>query len=134
MTANDTNRGPLSKKQSLDEVAAGWDSIAADAYRLVHGDRGAAYNHPAIDYSRTVAIFEAISGHDLSVEEGVLFMVAVKLSRIANGMDEGHPAEMQRDSLVDLAGYAECLYGVMTYAPDTDDTDDLDDHLPEETP
>jgi hypothetical protein len=116
----------LSKKRSLDDVSACWDSIAADAYRLVHGVRGASYNHPAVVYSRTVEIFRAITGIDLEPEEGVLFMVAVKLSRLANGMDEEFPAELQRDTLVDLAGYHECLYGVMTYEPpEPDDVDDL---------
>ena len=110
----------MSKKR-LEHVEAGWDSIAADAYRLVHGDRGNAYNHPAIDYSRTCDIFRAITGVDLSPEEGVLFMVAVKLSRIANGMDEGFPAELVRDSVVDAAGYLECLYGVLTWQPPDDD-------------
>ncbi len=106
----------MSKKET---TAAVWDSISADATRLVYSDRGTAYNHPAIDYGRTVDIFRGITGVELTAEEGVLFMVAVKLSRIANGLDEGHPPELMRDSLVDLAGYAECLWGVVTFDPET---------------
>ena len=101
----------------VDKEPATWDSVTADAYRLVYGDRGVSYNHPAIDYGRVVDIFRAISGIELSAEEGVLFMHSVKLSRIANGLDEGHPPEMMRDSLVDLAGYTEVLWGVLTFDP-----------------
>jgi hypothetical protein len=123
----------VSKKE---KAAAVWDSISADATRLVYSERGTAYNHPAIDYSRTVDIFRGITGVELTAEEGVLFMVAVKLSRIANGLDEGHPPELMRDSLVDLAGYAECLWGVVTFDPEKyeaelianhEETDDDDD-------
>lgn len=103
-----------------------WDSITADAHRLVYGDRQHAYAHPAIDWTRTVDIFRAITGIELTVEEGALFMAAVKLSRIAYGLEQTHPAELVRDSIVDLAGYAEVLWGIMIYEPE-DDSDDEDE-------
>ncbi len=106
----------MSKKETTGAV---WDSVTADATRLVFTDRGTAYNHPAINFGRTVDIFRAITGVELSAEEGVLFMFAVKLSRIANGLDEGHPPELMRDGCVDLAGYAETFWGVLTFDPET---------------
>lgn len=110
--------------KEVDKQPAMWDSVTADAYRLVYGDRGIAYNHPAMDYARIVDIFRAITGIELSPEEGVLFMKCVKLSRIANGLEEGFPAEMFRDSIVDLAGYAECFWGVVTFDPSAMEEED----------
>jgi hypothetical protein len=110
--------------KEVEKDPATWDSVTADAYRLVYGDRGALYNHPAIDYGRVVDIFRAITGVELSAEEGVLFMHAVKLSRIANGLDEGFPPEMIRDHFVDLAGYTEVLWGVLTFDPTALDVED----------
>ena len=104
-----------------------WDSITADAHKLVYGDRQYVYSHPAIDYGRTVDIFRAITGIEMSPEEGALFMAAVKLSRIAYGLEQMHPAELVRDSIVDLAGYAEVLWGIMIYEPE-DDTEPEDDY------
>ena len=108
----------MGKKNSIDPDIAQWDSITADAYRLVYGDRGALYDHPAVDYQRTVDLFNAmVEGADLSAAEGVLFMLCVKLSRLGHGIGQGFPPEMLRDTITDLAGYAECLYGVLTFVP-----------------
>lgn len=102
----DTQPGPL------------WESVTAEANALVHGNRGALYNHPSIDYGRTAEIFEALTGVALSVQEAVCFMLAVKLSRIGNALDQEFTADMVRDSIVDLAGYADCLYAVWSNATD----------------
>lgn len=104
-----------------------WDSVTAEANGLVHNQRGALYNHPSVDYSRTAEIFEAITGVSLSVPEAVAFMLSVKLSRIGNALEQGFTADMVRDSLVDLAGYADCLYAV--WADATDEA--MDDSLAE---
>jgi hypothetical protein len=52
-------------------------------------------------------------------------MKSVKLARIAYGLEQQHPPELMRDSIVDLAGYAEVLWGIMIYEPE-DETDDDD--------
>ena len=95
-----------------------WESVTAEANQLVHGNRGALYNHPTVDYGRTAEIFEAITGIALSVPEAVCFMLSVKLSRIGNALDQEFTADMVRDSVVDLAGYADCLYAVWADATD----------------
>lgn len=76
-------------------------SILEEADRLVSVDRGNDYGHPRDDYGRTVRAFNALTGHDLTPEQGILFMVCVKLSR------QQH--KQKRDNLVDAAGYLKCL-------------------------
>lgn len=82
------------------------ESILQEAQRLVHGDRGASYGHPYVDYECTADIWNSLIkrryGVDvpLTPDFACLMMIAVKLSREA-----GKP---KRDNLVDAAGYAEC--------------------------
>lgn len=79
------------------------ESVLQEAHRLVYGDRGRDYGPPWEDYGRTVAIFNAMTGRDLSVHEGIMFMVAVKLSRM--GQSPG-----LRDHYTDAAGYIDCAW------------------------
>lgn len=122
----------MGKKNQIDPTVAKWDSVTADAHRLVYGDRGALYDHPAIDYTRTVELFNVCVGSSLTAADGVLFMLCVKLSRLAGGLEADFPAEMLRDSVVDLAGYAECLYGVLTYQPPEEDEETEDEEEEDE--
>lgn len=88
----------------LDPALAGQadpETILEEAQRLVHGDRGADYGPPWEDFERTVDIFRAWTGVELTAEQGIQFMVCVKLSRQAN--------KAKRDNLVDAAGYLDCL-------------------------
>jgi len=82
-------------------VASERQTILQEAQALVYGSRQGDYGHPREDYQRTVAIFRAITGHDLTAAEGVWFMIAVKLSRQSR--------QHKRDNLTDLCGYTECL-------------------------
>ena len=77
------------------------ESILAEAMKLTSVDRNKAYGEPLDDYGKTVAAFNALTGHNLTVEQGVLFMVLVKLSR-----EQHRP---HRDNRVDAAGYIRCL-------------------------
>ena len=112
------------KKGEKVDGPAQWESITADAHRLVYGDRGTLYDHPALDYQRVVDLFYAFLGIPLDVSEAIGFMMCVKMSRLSFGLNEGFPPEMLRDSLTDLAGYAECMYGALTYQPEPDVIDD----------
>lgn len=77
-----------------------------EAYRLITNDRNNSYGHPLDDYQKTVNIFHAMTGVELTAEQGVLFMVAVKLSRLNHNLTQG---VLHQDSLIDAAGYLGCL-------------------------
>jgi hypothetical protein len=80
--------------------------ILLKAYDLITGDRHNAYAHPSEDYGRTAAIFKAVTGHDLSVEEAIMFMICVKMSRLVNEMNT---KQWLPDNATDAAGYLGCL-------------------------
>jgi hypothetical protein len=96
----------MSPLQTFDVYEPMPETILEEAQRLVHGARGDAYGHPLDDYTRVTQAFNALTGHTLTAEEGVLFMVCVKLSR------ESHVPK--RDNRVDGAGYLECLDMIRT--------------------
>lgn len=74
-------------------------SVLAEAERLVLGNRGEDYGHPADDFARTGRMWGAILGvPDVPPELVGLCMCAVKISREVN--------RPKRDNRVDLAGYA----------------------------
>jgi len=110
---------------------AAWPSILLDAFALVHGDRGRSYGPPWEDYQRVTNQFNALWGQDvLDVNAGILFMICMKLGRIAHGIEQGFEAEQLRDSITDAAGYLDCLYGSVLNPPAwtvTYDNDDEDD-------
>jgi hypothetical protein len=76
------------------------------ALELINGPRQNAYGHPADDYQKVVDIFAGITGKRLTPNEGVLFMVAVKLARLGTNLEAG---EIHHDSIVDAAGYLGCF-------------------------
>lgn len=88
------------------------DNALRTADGLVHRDRNERYSAPHDDYRRVVDIFRAITGHELTPEEGALFMVAVKLARLAHNQQKG---KLHLDSLVDAAGYLWCIGEIMDH-------------------
>lgn len=78
-----------------------------EAQELVHGARGDAYGHPADDFERTAGMWRALFGWDVKASDVALAMVCVKLSRLQQ-------SPMKRDSVVDIAGYAEAYWLVVT--------------------
>lgn len=85
------------------------DELLLKAHELTHGPRRAEYSNPYDDYVRVVDIFEAISGKKLSPEEGALFMLSVKLSRINFNNTHGR---LHLDSVIDAAGYLWCYASI----------------------
>ena len=94
------------------KIAPAVDNALRTADQLVHQDRNKRYSAPHDDYGRVVNIFRAITGHELTAEEGALFMVAVKLARLAHNQQRG---ELHLDSLIDAAGYLWCVGEIMDY-------------------
>jgi len=84
------------------------ESILAEAYHLVHGERGVAYGHPYDDFGRTAGMVSEAFKHKLkeplTQEDIAIFMICVKVSRFMN--------KPSRDSVVDMAGYPETLWMV----------------------
>lgn len=81
-------------------------SVLDEAAALVHGDRGADYGHPIEDFTRTARMWSVLFGIEVTARQVPLAMVMVKLSRLAND-------PTKRDSIVDIAGYAETLAMVL---------------------
>ena len=90
-------------------------NVLKEADKLVHGDRGADYGHPFVDYECTADMWRALIkrryGVDvpLTPDFACLLMIAVKLSREAG--------KHKADNLVDSAGYAECAQMCHEYKP-----------------
>lgn len=74
-------------------------AILEEASALTAGDRNRAYGDPVENHAHIAAIFNAITGRDLSAREVALFHVATKLARLAKN-------PTHRDSHVDLTAYA----------------------------
>ena len=76
------------------------ETILEEAQRIVHADREAVYAHPSEDYARVARLWSAFLGVEIRPDQAAICMALVKVARLAHT-----PAH--RDSLVDLAGYAE---------------------------
>lgn len=108
--------GAGGREQPLASCDSPHPSILSEAESLVYGDRGRDYGPPDQDYGRAVAIYHAITGrHTIeTAADGITFMVAVKLSRMA-------VSPHKRDHYVDLCGYADCLYRVVNEKNETEE-------------
>lgn len=82
------------------------ESMLQKAERITTGDRHEDYGHPAKDFARTAAMWSAILGHLVRMEDVPLMMIALKISR------EVH--KHKDDNYLDIAGYANT--GTMLYA------------------
>ena len=80
--------------------------VLTEAYDLITGARHDEYAHPLEDYTQTRDIFEGLTGVSLTVEQAILFMVCVKLSRLRTALEAGR---WSHDTVVDVAGYVGCL-------------------------
>ncbi len=78
------------------------EPITAEAHRITNKDRRDVYGHPFDDFTRIGDMWAAILGVPVTPEQVGACMIALKLGRLCHS--PGH-----RDSLVDIAGYANCL-------------------------
>lgn len=85
------------------------ETTLQEAQRLVHGDRASCYGHPLDNHSCTAAMADAylLRKHGpargpLDAEDIAVVNILQKISREANGAGK-------RDTVVDIAGYAENL-------------------------
>ncbi len=73
-------------------------NILEEATNLVAGKRQEKYGHPSKNWGQTAQLWSDILGVEVTPQQAVMCMMAVKLAREAN--------EPSRDNRVDIAGYA----------------------------
>ena len=84
--------------EELEELADG-DTILEEAQEILEGDRESDYGDPVANFGRIARIASSILDEDISPEQCVVVMMAVKLSR--------EQYKHKRDNLVDLVAYTE---------------------------
>lgn len=82
--------------------------ILLEAHYHVNQDRGDEYGPPHEDYAKVKEIFAAITGVELTLEQAIMFPLAMKLARIRTNTFNGKNG-WHRDSVVDACGYLACL-------------------------
>jgi len=73
-------------------------SIPLEAHNLIYGERAKQYGSAERNFQAACDIFEILTGIKLQADEGMLYLLCLKLARES----EHH----KRDNLVDVAGYA----------------------------
>jgi hypothetical protein len=77
------------------------EPITAEAQRITTRDRRDVYGHPIEDFTRIGKMWEGLLGVPVTPEQVAGCMILVKLGRLRH-------SPWHRDSLVDIAGYANC--------------------------
>jgi hypothetical protein len=80
-----------------------YNSILEEANKAVNGERQENYGSQSENFKHIAQMWAVILRRDVSVQEVAMCMMALKLARLIK-TGGGH-----RDSIVDIAGYAECL-------------------------
>lgn len=88
------------------EVPRESESVLEEAYRLTRGDRNSQYGHPKEDHGRTASYWSTYLGRDIRPDQVAVMMILMKVARL------GH-SPAHRDSLTDIAGYADCCYRIV---------------------
>lgn len=77
------------------------DTILSKAYKIVHDDRQDDYGDITSSFKRAAKIASEMIGDELSPQDIVKVLIAIKLSR--------ETYKHKEDNLIDLCGYAEIL-------------------------
>jgi hypothetical protein len=77
-------------------------SVLQEADNIINGQRQQDYGSPLQSFTDIAALWSPILGIDVDANQVALCMIGLKIARAKNG-------GMQRDSLVDIAGYAGCI-------------------------
>lgn len=80
--------------------------ILQHAHKIVNQDRQNTYGHPKDDYTKVINIYKTLTGHQLTLNDALLFMVSVKLARLKTNLDQG---KLHYDTLLDTIGYLTCI-------------------------
>jgi hypothetical protein len=115
-----------------------YGSTLLNAFALTHGDRNTSYGPFVEDYSRVSSVFSALcDGEPVEMDAAyaLLFMVSMKLSRVAHALHTGMAYEepqMVEDSIIDASGYLDGLWQVLNHPPEYDIEEWEDDPEEEE--
>lgn len=77
------------------------ETILEEAERIVSGDRGPQYGHPAQNFTDTAKLWSAYLGYSFNPEDVAVMMILLKIAREKN--------RPKRDNRVDIAGYTKTL-------------------------
>ncbi len=77
------------------------ETVLQEAERIINGSRREDYGDVRLSFERIAALWSPVIGTTVSAEQVALCMIQLKVARALNGW--------QRDSIVDIAGYAGCL-------------------------
>jgi hypothetical protein len=114
-----------------------YGSTLLNAFALTHGDRNTSYGSFAEDYRRVSGVFSALCDNEpveMDAAYALLFMVTMKLSRVAHALHSGMAYEepqMVEDSIIDASGYLDGLWQVLNQPAEFED-DDWEDELDDE--
>lgn len=90
-------------------------NILTEADRLTNGDRQDVYSHPYDDFGRATALYQPILDSNLDPRlKHPLIMIQVKIARLLSTPNH-------IDSIVDIAGYANCYSMVLEKLKSTTD-------------
>ncbi len=83
------------------------ETMLEKAHRLTTTDRRDEYGHPSEDFARIARLWEVILGCTVTPEQVALCMIAVKIARLCHSPEH-------EDSVLDIAGYANCIDMIRT--------------------
>jgi hypothetical protein len=90
----------------MSDVREESQSVLEEALTVIHGQRQQDYGGPTQSFTRIADLWSSYLDHPVTAHDVAMMMILLKVSRSKNGIESsGTP---QRDSLVDIAGYAGC--------------------------
>tara|TARA_R100000234_G_scaffold15301_2_gene8368 strand:- start:10448 stop:10717 length:270 start_codon:yes stop_codon:yes gene_type:complete len=78
------------------------DEILQEAERMINGPRAKDYGDAYLNHERIAKMWKVLLGHDVTVEQVYMCMIAVKLSRLIE-------TPTHEDSAIDICGYGALL-------------------------
>lgn len=95
------NNGDEFVEDRLGDTSWDYVPITTEAKRLVFGDRGRAYGHPREDFADIAGLWSSYKEVEFTPQDVAIMMILLKVAR--------QKFKPSRDTVVDIAGYAECL-------------------------
>lgn len=80
------------------------DTVLDEAKKIIYGQRQDDYGSLKDSFERIASLWSAYLNYPVNVNDVTNMMILLKVSRSAE-----HTETFQRDSYVDIAGYAACL-------------------------